>query len=233
VAKILAVADETFLRDDPMKQTLTDQERTHLDQRIADAEKRTGAQIVLAVIERSDSYAELPWKAFALGAAIAGPSLVLFDLMTPGWSSGLAILSAVVAMLATGAAFALLCIIVPAFARLFLDTNRADVEARQYAQSFFLSRELFNTRGRTSVLLLVSMFEREVVIFPDIGLKDRLSQEAMNGIIAQMAPALAMGQTSRALEQGLDGLAEVLASTSTGATRENELPNRIIEEKGA
>jgi putative membrane protein len=216
-----------------MKQTLTHQERTHLDQRIADAEKRTGAQIVLAVIERSDSYAELPWKAFALGAALTGPSLVLFDLMRPGWSSGFALLSAVVAMLATGAAFALLCIIVPAFARLFLDEHRADVEARQYAQSFFLSRELFNTRGRTGVLLLVSMFEREVVILPDTGLASRLSQEAMNRIIAGMAPSLAMGQTSRAMEQGLDGLTEVLSSTSMGASPENELPDRIIEEKGA
>ena len=49
-----------------MKQILNNQERSQLDRRIAEVEKRTGAQIVLAVIERSDSYAEIPWKAFAL-----------------------------------------------------------------------------------------------------------------------------------------------------------------------
>ena len=37
-----------------MKQILIDQERIQLDRRVADVEKRTGAQIVLAVIERSD-----------------------------------------------------------------------------------------------------------------------------------------------------------------------------------
>lgn len=55
-----------------MKPTLNNEERGRLNQLIADAEKRTGAQIVLAVIERSDAYDEIPWKAFALGASLAG-----------------------------------------------------------------------------------------------------------------------------------------------------------------
>jgi len=54
-----------------MKHTLNDEERSRLDKDIAEAEKRTGVQIVLAVIERSDSYAELPWKTFALGSSVA------------------------------------------------------------------------------------------------------------------------------------------------------------------
>jgi uncharacterized membrane protein len=77
------------------------------------------------------------------------------------------------------------------------------------------------------------MFEREVVILPDTGLAARLSPEALDRIIAGMTPALAMGQTSRALEQGLNELAEILSSAATTASPENELPNRIIEEKGA
>ena len=43
-----------------MKHVLNDEERSRLDPLIAAAEKRTGAQIVLAIIERSDAYAELP-----------------------------------------------------------------------------------------------------------------------------------------------------------------------------
>lgn len=55
-----------------------------MDKRIAAAEKRTGAQIVVAVIERSDSYSELPWKAFALGVFVAGFLVFIFDLLWPG-----------------------------------------------------------------------------------------------------------------------------------------------------
>lgn len=216
-----------------MKHILTDQERIELDRRVADTEKRAGAQIVLAVVKRSDTYAELPWKAFALGAAVAGSGTVLLDLLRPEWNSGVAVLFAVVATLAAGAACALLCVAVPGFARFFLDAHRREVEVRQYAHSLFLSREVFATRGRIGVLLLVSTFERQVVLLPDTGLAKRLSREAMHDIVARMTAALAGGQVCLALENGLQGLEEHLAATAAGAARANELPNVIIEEKGA
>lgn len=216
-----------------MKRILIDQERIQLDQRVAVVEKRTGAQIVLAVVKRSDTYAELPWKAFALGAAVAGLGTVLPGLLRPGWQTSLSVLLVVVATLGTGAACALLCVAFPKFARFFLETHRAEVEVRQYAQSLFLSREVFATRGRTGLLLLVSMFERQVVLLPDTGLDKRLSRKAMHDIVARMTAALATGQVSSALEKGLQGLEEHLAASAAGAARENELPNVIIEEKGA
>jgi putative membrane protein len=216
-----------------MKHVLTDQERKHLDQRVADVEKRTSAQIVLAIVKRSDSYAELPWKAFALGAGVAGAGAVLLDVLRPGWDSRFAVLFAVMATLAAGAVCALLCIGVPRFARIFLDAHRAEVEVRQYAQSLFLSREVFATRERTGILLLVSMFEQQVIVFPDSGLDKRLSREALQSIVARMTTALAAGQAARALENGLQGLEEYLAVTAFAASSGSELPNSIIEEKGA
>jgi uncharacterized membrane protein len=53
----------------------------NLDQRIAEVEKLTGVQIVIAVIERSDAYPELPWKAFALGAAVAGLAVFVQEMV--------------------------------------------------------------------------------------------------------------------------------------------------------
>jgi putative membrane protein len=215
-----------------MKPILTEQERTQLDRRVADVEKRTGAQVVLAIVERSDAYAELPWKAFALGAAVAGLGAVLFDRLWPGRQSDLAVMLAMVSTLATGAACALVCVGLPQFARFFLDAHRAEEEVRQYAKSLFLSREVFATRERIGVLLLVSMFERQVVLLPDSGLSKRLSKEAMSGIIARMTTALAAGQTGRALENGLKGLVENLPAAEAGDSGDNELPNGIVEEKG-
>ena len=216
-----------------MKKILTDQERVHLDQRVAEVEKRTGAQIVLAVVERSDAYAKLPWKAFALGGAAAGLAVVLSDLLRPGWNSPHAVLLAVVSVLGAGAAFALLTIALPKFARIFLDAHRAEVEVRQYAESLFLSREVFSTRGRTGLLLLVSTFERRVVLLPDTGLAKRLDRETMQDIVNRVTASLGQGPAGRALEGGLQVLDERLAGTATGASGENELPNTVIEEEGA
>ena len=216
-----------------MKHTLTEQERQQLDRRIADAEKRTGAQIVLAVVERSDVYAELPWKAFALGTAGAGLAVTALDLLRPGWHSSTAVLLAVMATLIAGAACALACVSLPGFAHLFLDAHRAETEARQYAESLFLSREVFATRGRTGILLLVSLFEHKVIMLPDSGPSKLLGREASQGIISRMTSLLASGRVAAALEAGLTGLEEVLGVTTPAAAAENELPNAIVEEKGS
>lgn len=212
--------------------TVKKQYLINLDRRVAEVEKRTGTQIVLAVIERSDAYPELPWKAFALGAAVTGLLVSVQEMVRPGWTSGSEMLLAVALTLATGVTGALLCAYAPAFARLFLDAHRASAEVRQYASSLFLSREMFATRRRTGILLLVSLFERHVVVLPDTGLGKRLSQDALQAIIARMATTLKKGQVDRALEDGLGSLEDVLAGTATGESEENELPSGIVEEKG-
>lgn len=215
-----------------MNKILTNKERALLQRRIAETEKRTGAQIVLAVIERSDSYAEIPWKAFALGAAVAGLLVFMFDLFFSQWCSDTLVLISVVSMLVTGILAALLSLYLPKFARLFLVTHRAEVEVQQYAESLFLSHELFATRRRTGVLLLVSLFERRIVLLPDTGLSRRLNQKAMQKVIMQMRPSLVLGQVAGALEKGLDSLEEILVTKKRGKSRKNELANYIIEEAG-
>jgi putative membrane protein len=106
------------------------------------------------------------------------------------------------------------------------------VETRQYAESLFLSREVFATRGRTGIMLLVSLFERQVIMLPDTGLSKRLGREASLGIITRMTPPLASGRVAKAFEAGLAGLEEALGATAPAVAVENELPDAIVEEKG-
>ncbi len=216
-----------------MKHHLKEKERLHLDRLVAEAEKRTGAQIVLAVIERSDVYAEVPWKAFALGASATGFVVVLLDVLRPDWITSAAILLAVAATLAAGAVCALAAVHLPGFARIFLDAHRAEVEVRQYAQSLFLSRELFATRERTGILLLISLFERQVVILPDSGIAKRLTHKAQRDVISRMTVPLAEGSVGKALEQGLAALEKELSGSAPASPRQNELPDQVIQEKGA
>lgn len=216
-----------------MKRTLSIQERRRLDEQVAEAEKRTGAQIVLAFVKRSDDYPELPWKAFALGAGLAGLFTTLLDLLRPSWTASPDILFTTTAVLATGASLALACVAIPAFARLFLDKHRAETEVRQYAESLFLAREVFSTATRSGVLLLVSLFERKAVILPDAGLTGRLPAEARDRIIAELAPHLAAGRVKDTLEKGLGGLEKTLGAGPAGASGNNELPDAVVEGEGA
>jgi len=213
-----------------MKQIVSDQERSRLDERIAETERRTGTQIVLSVIQRSDSYAELPWKAFALGASGAGLILLLLYWRLYDWYPDVSARIMVSGMLSCGALLALLSVMFPRFAKCFLSDCRAEAEVRQYAKSLFLDRELFATQERRGILLL-SLFERRVVILPDRGLHECFSEEDVEKMIAAMTPFLKRKQIAQAFDAGLDSLTRILTTASPEA-RKDELPNEIIEEKG-
>lgn len=78
---------------------------------------------------------------------------------------------------------------------------------RQQAQSLFLQHELFATRERCGVLLLVSEFEREIVILPDTGVSAQLPQTTFEAVIDSMRGPLARGQLAQGFEIGLATLA--------------------------
>lgn len=215
-----------------MNQLLNEQERSRLDQRIAEAEKITGAQFVLTVVKRCDSYPEIPWKAFAMGVSVAAVVLFVLDLISSPLMTGWIFWLVLTAVLCTGVVFALLSMGIPKVARAFLEKDRAEMEVHQYAESLFLNRQLFATDQRTGILLLVSMFERKVILLPDRGLQEYLDKENKEKVISGMTPLLTAGELASALEKGLEVLEKILAGKFAAGSSKNELANEIIEEKG-
>lgn len=215
-----------------MKHLLNENDHAQLNQRIAEAEKLTKTQIVLAIVKRCDNYAEIPWKAFAFGASIAGLIVFLLDFFVFGWITNAIILFSIAVILATGLLFVLLTILIPGFARLFLSHSRKETEVLQYAESLFLLRELFATKERRGILILVSQFERQVVILPDKGIRKFLSNDATKDIISKMAQYLKQNEARKAFETGLDELINILSPAKMEGGTKNELSNEIIEEEG-
>ena len=215
-----------------MKPVLSENDKILLEKKVTLAEEQTRSQIVLATVIRSDSYTEIPWKAFALGVSVAGLLALTGNLLFPGWIQGMAVLIAVVAMLATGASMALLTILLPVFARLFLNDSRAETETRQYAESLFLSRQLFLTKHRTGILLLISFFEKKVVIIPDRGVSDHVNSAVIQRIIELMKAPLGRNEFRHAMEISVDELTRIIEPLTADDTTGDELSNRIIEEKG-
>lgn len=215
-----------------MKQFLNDLDRTLLNKSIAEAESLTKAQIVLAAIKRCDNYSEIPWKAFAFGASLAGLIVFLLDFFVFGWTTNIVILLSIAVILVNGLLFVLLTILISGFARLFLSESRKETETFQYAESLFLSKELFSTKGRRGILLLVSQFERQVVILPDKGVRDQLSADEMKDTISKMTKFLKQNEVRKALETGLNEFISILSQPEYIGPANNELSNEIIEEEG-
>src|SRR5690554_1227513 len=116
-----------------------------ISRRVAIAEERTGVQIVCAVNAKSDVYPEIPWKAFALGAAAGGATMVPAVQALSHWASAHLALLTFVLTLSVGASLALLTVFSPSFARLFLDEERGRQEVLQNAQAMLLGSELAAT----------------------------------------------------------------------------------------
>jgi putative membrane protein len=214
---------------------LTADERRRIDLCVSACEARTGAQVVAAVVDKSDHYPEIPWKAFALGVALATLALTALEVVRPAWPSDYRFVASSVAVLATGGLLALLTLRIPGFARLFLDGARAEAEARHHAQILFLRHELFATRGRNGLLIFASQLERRIVVLPDAALAARIPESDFGRIVAHVGALLAVGRVADALCAGI-AEAEALLEThgfTAAARRDNPLPDAVIEEADA
>ena len=197
-------------------------------------ERRTGVELVAMIVDKCDTYPEIPWKAFAFTASISVFCLLLQAFIRPSWIIADREIFMALTILGTGAAAALLTLFWPFFARLFLDDIRATGETEQYARSQFLEREIFRTQERSGILLLVSLFERKVVILPDKGIQHRMAQETLANVIAQMTEPLHYGKFFEALRDGLAALEESLTKAgfkgSPGAP--DQISDELIQQKG-
>ncbi len=214
--------------------TTSRSESEPIDTAIARVEARTGVQIVTAVVGKADTYAELPWMAFALGVSLAALFSVVVDGVRPDWLGSQVALVTAVTLLAAGGASALVAVFVPAYARLFLRSALADLEVKHYAQSIFLRRELFKTRERNGILILVCKFERKIEILPDVGLYGRVAAEDWSRIVAAMTPLLRQCRFTDALHAGVALTGQILAAKGFAGHPggANELPDGSIEEQG-
>lgn len=200
--------------------------------RVAALERAHGIEVVTASIAKADVYPELPWRAGALAASLTALCVAIGDVMRPDWVTSTTLLVSLATVMIVGAGVSLLAIFVPPFARLLLSRVRAEVEVRQFAHAFFLERQLFRTKRRIGVLILVARFEHRVEVVADIGYDGRIAASEWGSVIPPMIPLLREGRADDALIAGLDALDALLVSRGfVGDGRApNELPDATMHE---
>jgi putative membrane protein len=212
---------------------LTEQERTMIAAKVAILEAKTGTQAVAAVVGKADSYPEAPWKAFALGAGVGALATVIWQLAVADWPTEIAQTGDVLVILGSGVILAVLTMLYMPFARWFVDRARRDAEVTQFAESLFFRRGLDRTRGRVGVLLLVSLFERKVLILADEGFDGRIGVDDWGALTRRMTLLLRHGTTANALRTGLDAMVALLLERGYYATGvDNELPDVLDMKDG-
>jgi len=212
---------------------LTHADSQAIEHRVQALERAVGVEVVTMVVGKCDTYPETVWKAFALASSLAALAVALGDMLSPGWNTGTAVLSSIVAILGIGASCALATVYIPGFARLFLRDSRAALEAAQYAKVQFLERQLFATPQRTAVLILVAMLERRVVIVADTGLRNAVTSVEWDAVIATMTGRLHAGAPRDALLAGLDAIGDLLSGKPIMRGETNAFSDGPIEDAGS
>jgi putative membrane protein len=201
--------------------TLLDQAaKQRIEQKIAELEQRSAAELVVVTVGRSDDYAQVRW-AGALAAALLGAACahVALPSLLPLWLLWLELACAALAYLLLGWR-PLLALAVPR------GLAARNVERR--AQAAFLAHNVFATRDRTGVLILLSELERQVVILGDQGIHARVQVSGWQAHVATIVAAIRRGRAADGVCEVLDALAAALARDvpiREGDT--NELPNTV------
>jgi putative membrane protein len=195
-----------------VRQLFTDADLEAIRQATAAAETRTSGEIVTYLVGRVADHDEARWKGATLGAL--GLALVagLGHWLGGHWG-GAGILWITLPALAGAAAGYLLVALVPALERRLISEDDVERRVRLRAEAAFLEEEVFDTRERTGILILIALFERRAVILADAGIHraveagvwDRLVGELVDGVKAGRAAAAmvsVVGQCGEILEHG-------------------------------
>lgn len=218
---------------------LTEKERQQINTIVARFEADTGIQAVAAVTSKADAYPEIPWKAYAMGSVFGAALAALNPLVISGWGHASIIAFDAMLILSCGATLSLLAAFVPAIGRLFLDRMRAHGESEQYAQSLFLERQLFGTRSRRAVLIVLCRFERMAAVVTDVGLAQYTPRAALQALGSEARSALARGRggdLAATFEMMFDRVKTLLVDSGCEITplEANEIDDGVVvTERGA
>ncbi|WP_375464747.1 TPM domain-containing protein [uncultured Methylobacterium sp.] len=198
----------------------TPEARARIARAVARAEGGTAGEIVVVLSARAGQYRSVVLLAGLVGGlALPWPLIAL----TPWSASAILVAQAglVAAILAAGLYEPLRVALVPARIR------RA--RTREAARLAFWSRGLSRTRGRTGVLLYLSMAERHAEIVADDGVLARIGPDSWSATLSELLAALRAGEVEGGLVRAVDCIgADLARHLPAGPDDPDELPNRVI-----
>jgi putative membrane protein len=163
--------------------------RARIAEAVQRAEAHSRGQIVPVVVERSDAYPEVRFRAGLVAAALATAVVLLAR-----WPLTLAELPLV--QLGAGLLGAGLSFWRP-LERLLAGRRAMDEAVRARAVRAFHEHGLHRTAEGTGVLLFASIFEREAVVLGDRGIHAKVGEGEWSRAVAALVTGMRMGEPAR------------------------------------
>ncbi len=200
----------------------TGEEQEKIEAAVKAAELTTSGEIVPMIVASSYEYprAEL----------IGGGTLGLACGLMGSWAwGGESIWWFLPIFIIAFALFFFLIRFCPALKRKLIHPDELSTETREKALVSFLEQGLHETRDKTGILILVSLFERRVVVLADSGINAKVPEHTWDEIVAMIVPGLKSGQACTALCNAITRCGELLTDNFPRKSDDtDELPNLIL-----
>lgn len=224
-----------------MQLHLTQSDHEVVSAAVAEAETRTSGEIVTIVARRSDSYHDvgLSWAAaavfiaLALMAAFPAHLRAFLSMLLLDWEHELAdwkLLTGLLGILILK--FLIVRYLLAIMPLRMLVTPKATKARRVRRRAILLFRTAAEarTRGRTGVLIYISLDEHRAELVADRAINEKVSPDAWGDAMATLVDALRQDRAGEGLAAAVAQVGAVLAAHFPREADDiNELPDRLIE----
>ena len=202
----------------------TQAEEERISATITAAERKTCGEIVAVVTEASESYLYVPFLWAALAALLLPWPLIHFTWMNVQYIYIFQLLVFLV----------LLVVLWPKGVRTQLVPKTVRNEhAHRRATQQFLVQNLHTTKGRTGILIFVSIAERHAEILADTGIDSKVPPGTWQETVDRLTAEIADGRAADGFVHAIEACGAHLARHfPPGASDPNELPDHLIVLEG-
>ncbi len=222
------------------RRTFTQDQIDAIEAAIAETERRTSCELVVAVIPRADAYdraADLVGLASSIIALALG-SIVVAALLpatkvSGSWSAPAALpiglVPAIALVLGGFGGGVLLARAFPRAALIFVRRRIRELACRTDGASIFHRLHVRRTAEGTGILILISLLERIVVVIPDERASEHLDPEVIRATAAMIAAAFKNKEGPQSLTTAIAALGgELEAKLPADQSRNpDELTNQL------
>jgi len=206
------------------KEFFTQEEQAKIETAVKAAEQKTSGEIVPMVVDSSYDYP----RAELLGAGLLALAVGLICSWGFGHESIWWFLPIFV-----GSFFIFKAIIstLPGCKRFLIHPDELTAEVREKALVSFVENGIHETRDRTGILILISLFEHRVQVLADSGINAKVPERTWEEIVEVIITGLKNGTTCEATCEAIERCSNLLENHFPRKEDDtDELPNLIIGE---
>ena len=222
-------------------QRLSQQDHELVTAAVARAEQESDGEIVTIVASRSDAYHDVALHYAVLAMLIVPAKLALLPKAWIDWATGLVFgwnaelgrgaLMLVLFVLLTLAFLVVRLLLTYMPLRLALTPGRTKTRRvhRRAVEMFRTCCEI-RTRGRTGILIYLSVGERRAEILADKAIADQVEPEVWGEAMAMLVDEVKAGRPGQGLAKAVEQVGAVLVRIlPPRGDNPNELPDRVVE----